>query len=105
MLPGDGRFLGMFDGFSINEQELQLLPEDLIVLFSDGVTDAVNASGEQFGVQRTGRLVCVHAQSGAQAVCDAIFDHVVSFQGTASQFDDITIQVIAYEPHKTEGEG
>ena len=104
-LPGDGRFLGMFDGFSVDEQELQLLPADLIVLFSDGVTDAVNASNKKFGVQRTSRLVAKHAQSGSQVVCDAVFDDVVRFQGTASQFDDITVQVIAYEPHKTAGEG
>jgi sigma-B regulation protein RsbU (phosphoserine phosphatase) len=104
-LPGDGRFLGMFDGFSVDEQKLQLLPEDLIVLFSDGVTDAINASSEQFGVQRMGGVVAKHAQSGSQAVCDAVFDDVVRFQGTASQFDDITVQVIAYEPHETEGEG
>jgi sigma-B regulation protein RsbU (phosphoserine phosphatase) len=97
VLPGDGRFLGMFDGFSIDERELQLLPGDLLVLFSDGVTDAVNAAGEQFGAERLSRIIHEHAPGGAQVVCEAIFDNVLSFQGTTSQFDDITLQVIAYE--------
>jgi sigma-B regulation protein RsbU (phosphoserine phosphatase) len=105
MLSSEGRFLGFFDGFFVDEQELQLLPGDLLVLFSDGVTDAVNAAGEQFGVERVSHLVQKYAGSGAQAVCDAVFDDVANFQGTAAQFDDITIQVIAYAPDKTVGEG
>lgn len=96
VLAGEGRFLGMFDGLSIEEQELQLLPGDLLVLFSDGVTDAVNTAGEKFGLARLQRIIQQHATLGAQAVCDAVFDHVVGFQGTTSQFDDITLQVIAY---------
>jgi serine phosphatase RsbU (regulator of sigma subunit) len=95
LLPGEGRFLGLFDGLWVEEQELQLLPGDLLVLFSDGVTDAVNPSGEQFGVRRLSNLVCKHAPGGAHAVCEAIFDAVLRFQGTAAQFDDITLQVLS----------
>lgn len=97
VLPGEGRFLGLFDGLSVDEQERQLLPGDMLVLFSDGVTDAINAEGEQFGVGRLSRIVHEYAPRGAQAVCDAIFDGVLRFQGTGSQFDDITLQVIAYQ--------
>jgi len=102
-LPGNGRFLGLFEGLSIEERELQLLPGDSLVLFSDGVTDALNVDGEQFGVERVRCIVQEHAGSGAQTLCDAIYQQVLHFQGTASQFDDMTIQVIAYEPHKTKG--
>jgi len=102
-LPGEGRFLGLFDGLYIDERELQLFPGDLLVLFSDGVTDALDARGGQFGVERVSRIVQEHASLGAQAVCDAVFSKVSRFQGTASQFDDITIQVIAYKPEKTQG--
>lgn len=97
VLAGEGRFLGMFDGLSIEERELQLLPGDLLALFSDGVTDAVNTAGEKFGFARLQRIIQQHATLGAQAVCDAVFDHVLGFQGTTSQFDDITVQVIAYQ--------
>jgi sigma-B regulation protein RsbU (phosphoserine phosphatase) len=86
---------------SIDEHELQLLPGDLLVLFSDGVTDALDVSGAKFGVERVSRIVQERAGSGARAVCDAVFNDVLSFQGAASQFDDVTIQVIAYEPEKS----
>jgi serine phosphatase RsbU (regulator of sigma subunit) len=102
-LPGDGRFLGMFGGLSVDEQELQLQPGDLLVLFSDGVTDAANTSGEKFGLERLSHTVRKHASSSAQAVCDAIFDSVLRFQGAASQFDDITLQVISYEGDQSRG--
>jgi sigma-B regulation protein RsbU (phosphoserine phosphatase) len=103
LLPGGGRFLGMFHGLSIDERAMQLLPGDLLVLYSDGVTDAVNAVGEQFGVERLYHITQEHAPLGAQAVCDAVFDAVLAFQGTASQFDDITLQVIAYEGAESKG--
>jgi sigma-B regulation protein RsbU (phosphoserine phosphatase) len=103
VLPGSGRFLGMFDGLTIDERELQLLPGDLLVLFSDGVTDAVNVAGEQFGLKRLSRIVRDQAPTGAQTVCDVIFNSVLDFQGAASQFDDITLQVIAYEGNETRG--
>lgn len=103
-LPGDGRFLGLFEGLSVDQRDLQLLPGDLLVLFSDGVTDALNVDDEQFGVERVIRIIQEHARSGAQTVCDTIYQEVLRFQGTASQFDDITIQVIAYEPEKLGGE-
>lgn len=103
MLPGEGRFLGIFDGLFLDEQELQLLPGDLLVLFSDGITDAVNPGGEQFGAERLRRIVQEHAPAGAQAVSDAIFDDVLRFQGTAAQFDDMTLQVIAYDKDKLRG--
>jgi sigma-B regulation protein RsbU (phosphoserine phosphatase) len=97
-LPSAGRFLGLFDGFRVEEKELQLLPGDLLVLYSDGVTDALNSAGEQYGVERVSHLVQEHAIRGAQVVCDVIFDDVENFTGSASQFDDITLQVIAFNP-------
>lgn len=100
-LPSLGRFLGLFDMFRVEEKELQLLPGDLLVLYSDGVTDALNSAGEQYGVERVTRLVQEHAIKGAQGVCDAIFEDVLDFTGSVSQFDDITLQVIAFNPDET----
>ena len=87
--------------FRVEEKELQLLPGDLLVLYSDGVTDALNSAGEQFGVERVARLVQEHAIKGAQGVCDAIFEDVLDFTGSVSQFDDITLQIIAFNPDET----
>jgi sigma-B regulation protein RsbU (phosphoserine phosphatase) len=96
-LPGEGRFIGLFERPTIEERELQLQSGDMLVLFSDGVTDALSPKGEQFGIERLSDVVRERATSGAQAVCDAVFARVRAFQDTASQFDDITLQIIAYQ--------
>jgi sigma-B regulation protein RsbU (phosphoserine phosphatase) len=96
-LHANGRFIGMFAGLSLEERELQLLPGDLLVLFSDGVTDAVNEKGKTFGSEKLRALVIGHAALGAQGLCDAILDEVLTFQGQTAQFDDITLQVVAYD--------
>ncbi len=97
MLPGEGRFIGLFEKPIIEECELQLQPGDMLVLFSDGVTDALSPEREQFGIERLSDIVRERAPDGAQAVCDAVFDRVRIFQDTASQFDDMTLQIIAYQ--------
>lgn len=100
-LTSAGRFLGLFDAFQVEEKALQLLPGDLLVLYSDGVTDALNSADEQYGVERVRHIVQKHAIRGAQVVCDAIFDDVLSFTGNTSQFDDITLQIIEFNPDET----
>jgi sigma-B regulation protein RsbU (phosphoserine phosphatase) len=96
-LHAKGRFIGMFAGLSLEERELQLLPGDLLVLFSDGVTDAVGEKGKAFGLERLRELVGQHVSLGAQGLCDVILDEVLRFQGETAQFDDITLQVVAYD--------
>jgi serine phosphatase RsbU (regulator of sigma subunit) len=96
ILPGEGRFLGIFDGLFVDEKELQLLPGDMLVLFSDGITDAANPAGEHFGVERLRQIVQQCAPQGVQVVSNTILEQVTHFQGSARQFDDMTLQVVEY---------
>lgn len=104
LLSGQGRFLGMFDELAVEERHLQLEPGDTLVLYSDGITDAINLSGERFGVERLSQVVASHIdqQAGAtpdelvDSLCEAVFRSVARFQGVAPQFDDMTLQVIVY---------
>ena len=68
---------------------------DVVILYTDGVTEAVNAEGEEFGVERFTALVKEHAPSGAQALVDATDSTVEKFSGGLQQADDITLVVIA----------
>ncbi len=104
-LGGAGRFLGMFEEPTLEECALQLQAGDILVLYSDGVPDAINISGQRFGVERLHDVVESRVQQEdeaasqalANALCDAVFKKVSHFQGIAPQFDDMTLQVIVYK--------
>jgi serine phosphatase RsbU (regulator of sigma subunit) len=49
---GNGRFLGMLEGLQLQEFEVTIRPGDRLVMFSDGVPDAVNEQYEHFGNDR-----------------------------------------------------
>jgi len=94
LLEGHGRFLGMMDGLDLEECSVQLWPGDLLVLYSDGLTDAVNPTGERYCVQWLMDSVAGCAGEPAPRICDDIFDRVLAFQGEARQFDDMALMVV-----------
>ncbi len=51
-LSGDGFLIGITNNLLISEQKLSIMPDDIIYLYTDGITEAQNASGELFGVTR-----------------------------------------------------
>jgi sigma-B regulation protein RsbU (phosphoserine phosphatase) len=86
--------LGSFAGSSYDDLQLDLHGGDLFVFYTDGVPEALDAQGREFG---TARLIeTVHAARGgkAQAVVDAIFDTVHAFRGNAPPGDDMTAVVV-----------
>jgi sigma-B regulation protein RsbU (phosphoserine phosphatase) len=94
LLEGHGRFLGMIGGLDLEERSVQLWPGDLLVLYSDGLTDAVNLTGERYCVQWLMDGVAACADQPAPRICEIIFDQVLTFQGEARQFDDMALVVV-----------
>ena len=92
-LEGEGMFLGMVDPIILEELCLELLPEDRIVLFSDGITDANSPDGQLFGRERLVTTIVESAESTAQGLSDGVFDRVVDFQAGSEQFDDMALLV------------
>lgn len=93
-LRTEGLVLGMVDGFSYRHDSADLLPEDLIVMFSDGVTEAVNAGEEEFGDKRLLEVVRKHREEPAAAIVAAIVEAVQLHRAKQAQHDDITIVVL-----------
>jgi len=89
-----GPILGVFENACFDEGTEQLESGDTIILFSDGVTDAVNRAGDAFGDERL--LACVRGSGGQAAgtLLDAIFGAVDSFSAGALQADDVTCLVL-----------
>ena len=84
--------LGMFEASTCGTREIELRPNDMLAIFSDGVTDATNASGEEFGAARLLAALRAYRQGPASAVVDAVLVSVLDFSPRA-QRDDITLIV------------
>ncbi len=66
----------------------------MLVLYSDGVTEAQNAAGDQFGEQRLGSLVEECAGLPARGVAECVRDGVRRFRGGSRASDDLSVLVI-----------
>lgn len=93
----EGFPLGLFPQATYDELHMRLTPGDLVVFFSDGITDAINSRGEDFGSERLKSLLQQHpiAATGAQAATDAILEAVTTHQSGAEHFDDETLVVLS----------
>ena len=94
-LAAEGRFLGMVESLSLEQRETTLNAGDVLLLFSDGVTDAVDASGTMYGMARFTAIAEQLAHVSARAICDGIVADILRFQGEADAADDITLLVVA----------
>ncbi len=73
--------------------EIEALPGDTFVLFTDGITDARNGAGEIYGLGRLEQLIAAH-RGHAQLLSDAIFSRVEEFANGVAQQDDQTLMVM-----------
>src|SRR5947209_5222153 len=70
---------------------IRLERDDCLVLYTDGVTEALDAAGNEFGVERTIQSVRASAANGAQAIIARLIDDLRNFVGSQPQNDDITL--------------
>ena len=87
-------FLLGIEDFEPVEICLTFEPGQRLVLFTDGLVDATNATDEHFGEQRLHQLVVEHVSSGPEQCADAIFDAVANHRDGRWQMDDETLVVL-----------
>jgi phosphoserine phosphatase RsbU/P len=95
-LPMGGRALGWFPDNPVKEVSVQLQVGDVIVYYTDGLSDAENPHGEPFGEQRLAQSVIRHSNLDAEAVKEAILRDVEQFCDGNPPFDDLTMMVVKY---------
>ena len=96
MTLAQGTALGMLPHIRLEEAEVRLLPNDLLVLCTDGITDANWPQGEFYGADRLRTAICGAADVGAQELCDRVFEQVSAFQSQSVQYDDMAVLVIKW---------
>ncbi len=84
--------LGLFDDWQCSIAEAQLEPGDILVLYTDGVTEATDAAGEEFGESRLIQTLRSNCQLSAVGLLETIEGAVQQFGGS-EQADDITVVV------------
>jgi sigma-B regulation protein RsbU (phosphoserine phosphatase) len=93
-LPATGIALGMFPGLTYEERHFAIGSGDLIALYSDGVTEAVNGADEEFGTERLVEILRASSAQPAAGLVDAVLREVDRFAGAAPQHDDITLLLL-----------
>jgi len=93
-LEGNGRFLGMIQDLDLDEFSFVLKPGDRLVLFSDGVPDATDESGAQYGYDRLIQVLETNQYLPAQEMVDTIASDVGKWRGTSQAFDDLTLLIL-----------
>jgi sigma-B regulation protein RsbU (phosphoserine phosphatase) len=93
-LPMPGVPLGSFAGSTYDEITIELQKGDVFVFCSDGIFEAFNEAGEEFGADRIGQVVEETHDAPAKDIVTAIFSAMQLFRGEAEQTDDQTVVVV-----------
>jgi len=90
----EGFPLGMLDDVSYDETGIVLDPGDILVFYSDGLSDTTNSLGEFYGTDRLCEFIVSHATRTAAEIADRILEEVELFSGMAHAFDDRTLVIL-----------
>jgi len=95
-LERGGLILGAFPGASFEEETVSLDPGDVVVVFSDGITEAVRPDGSEFGEERLLAAIRGGRELPPTRLLHEVLDSVREFIGDAKQSDDLTALVLRY---------
>jgi serine phosphatase RsbU (regulator of sigma subunit) len=93
-LASDAFILGLFDFASYQSRTLHLYKGDILVVYSDGLTDAQNQQEEMFGEERLLQIIRQEAPSGSHAIEQKFLKAIEEFTQGVPQTDDITFVVV-----------
>jgi phosphoserine phosphatase RsbU/P len=88
--------VGLVEEAEFEATRVQLEPNDMLVLFSDGIVEAANTQKELFGFERLREVTARSAQASIETVMKSILDAVEEFSRGAGQADDLTLLIVRY---------
>lgn len=93
-LSGRGVALGVIENPRIEKKRIVVEPGDLLVAYTDGITDALRSDGAEFGVIGLQSTAARHRYLSAAEITDRIMHAVDQFTGDMPQFDDLTLIIL-----------
>ena len=103
LLKARGIALGVIEEVDLESGTVYLSPGDVLVLYTDGVTEATNEDDQEYGIERLSAMVAASRELPAGEIIAAIVRDVTTFAGTRPQFDDITLMVLKVEGRQDTG--
>lgn len=88
--------IAVVEGFGFKRMTARLSPGDVLVLYTDGVTEAFDPSGAAFGEERLERVVAELRNAPVAEVANAVRDAVLAFEDGAERADDLTCLALSY---------
>ena len=88
--------MGLFSGATYSDEHTRLDPGDVLVVYSDGVTEALNPASEEYGDARLADVTSAHLSEPLDQFLQTIITSVQTFANGASQSDDVTVLVLRY---------
>jgi sigma-B regulation protein RsbU (phosphoserine phosphatase) len=93
-LLGHGVALGILPEIQMKSHTMSLRPGETLIIYTDGVTEALNEDFDEFGLQRLQVAARTAARQPAAAIIQQITDNIRDHTGQTAQFDDMTLMVI-----------
>lgn len=94
LLRASGIAMGVIDDVSLEEKEIELDSNDIVVFYTDGITEAINSAGEQFGEKRLIETINRNADLPVKDLVGRVKDEVFTFAQDQPQFDDFTLVIL-----------
>jgi phosphoserine phosphatase RsbU/P len=94
LLERGGTVVGAFDFARYEEAATALAPGDLLLIYSDGISEAQNATGEEFGDERLLQLGLRYRELSADDLRRVIFDEIEEWSGGRERDDDQTVVIL-----------
>lgn len=89
-----GGILGVHEEFTYDEEVLTLLSGDLLMLFTDGITESENGDGDMFEEDRLIDFIRKHRRNSPGNILDGLIKEVLDFSGTSQVADDLTAIIL-----------
>lgn len=103
-LDATGLPLGIEPTLTITDERIPVCPGDIVIFYSDGITEAMNRAGDLFGQERLANVVSAHHDGTAEAIAAAILQSLNAYSGHVAPEDDVTLVVLKAEARTIERE-
>lgn len=98
LLEKTGMLAGLFANEEWQQKTINFSGGETLILYTDGITEAENGSGEFYGNERLLNILLIHQNESAQSILNAILADVKRFTGDQPVLDDLTVVVIQKNP-------